>query len=333
MKKKFLIIALSLTAIGTACDTLQQENISPESGELILKEVESDSNARKGFDLILNKKLVQINELTDLAYAEIGNEEAIHKAILHVRKQGGGEQFLEEMISWSLKKYDNIVLKRGGFLSQEARRKHATMAGGEHEFEYDLQAGYEEAAADFYLKIEGVKGESSEEKYELVKTILGPGKSGNCIYPLCGGWSVNKGHVIQLADFIKVLIPRYSPDPSALGESLQELTIDAGMDPVAIALLLPAVQKAAEVPNARKLEDQNKKLLEALGLPDSEEYGDFLQAGGEGALNKFLFGSYDLGEDLDWAAIQLNRAKFEMEMFYLWEAFWNENQTDPTTGR
>lgn len=116
-------------------------------------------------------------------------------------------------------------------------------------------------------------------------------------------------------------------------ESWEQLKLDSGLDPVVIALLVPAVQKLAEDPNGTNSEDQSRKLLQALDLPDSEVFGDFLQAGGVGALNKFLFGNYELDEDLDWAAVQLNRAKFEMEMFFLWETFWEANQTDPAIGR
>ncbi|WP_146064456.1 hypothetical protein [Algoriphagus boritolerans] len=333
MKKFSLLFILGFANLGFSCDPLQQENLNPLSDEFGLETNTTDPNARKGFDQALSRNINQIYGLTNLAYAEIGSEETYQEAKLFIRKSGGTDEYLEEMIKMSLRKYDNIVLKRGGFLSQEAKRKHAAMAAGEHEFEYDLSAGFQEAALDVFIKIPDIPGESKDEKYELVKTINGPDNSGYCIYPLCGGWSVNKGQLVQLADYLETVNQRYESDPRVLLESWEQLKLDSGLDPVVIALLVPAVQKLAEDPNGTNSEDQSRKLLQALDLPDSEVFGDFLQAGGVGALNKFLFGNYELDEDLDWAAVQLNRAKFEMEMFFLWETFWEANQTDPAIGR
>ncbi|MDP3201176.1 MAG: hypothetical protein Q8M62_15190 [Algoriphagus sp.] len=332
MKRNRLVLLSGIIMLINACDPVLQEDANHLNEELTIGG--NDLNARKGYDLKINQKMFQIYGLTELAYDDLGSEEAIQEAKLFVRKQGR-EEFIEEMIRKSVKKYDNIILKRGVFLSPEARRNHARMAEGEHEIEYDILAGFDAAAFDVFIKIPDIPGESGDKKYELVKTFRGPGNSGNCIFPLCGGWSVNKPQVMDISDFIGTLIPRYGLDPVTLGEAVNQLEINSGIDPVAIGLLLPAVQKFRDetAGSSRKAEDFALKLLQTLDLEDPENWIDFLQAGGIGALDKFIFRAFDIGEDLDWAVIQLNRAKYEMEMFYLWETFWEENQADPTTGR
>lgn len=334
MNKNCLNFTLGLLLLVSACDPMSQETVSPITDEATLAENESDPNARVGYDLKINKKMFQIYSLTELAYAGIGDEEAIKEAKLFVRKTGKDE-FLVEMIKKSVKHYDNIVLKRGVFMSEEAKNNHARMAGGEHEFEYDILAGYEEASVDFFIEIPGIPGESEDTKYELVKTFGSAASSGKCIYPFCGGWATNKPQLVAMSDFLETLLVRYASDPDALDEAAKQLEINSGVDPVAIGLLLPAIQKVREAAarSSRESDDPAKKLLQSLGLDEVETFGTFLQAGGVGAMDKFVFGTYDLGEDLDWAAIQLHRAKFEMEMFYLWEAFWEENQSDPIPGR
>lgn len=55
--------------------------------------------------------------------------------------------------------------------------------------------------------------------------------------------------------------------------------------------------------------------------------------GGMASIGMLVSEEYDGSGDVDWASIQVNRKKFEFEMFLLWSRFWDNHQIDPTTGR
>ena len=126
-------------------------------------------------------------------------------------------------------------------------------------------------------------------------------------------------------------------DPESLDGALDELEISAGVDPVAIGLLLPAVQKVREAA-ARNSAARGKAdiLIESLGfygLALEDDFSNLLQIGGMGSIGQLANENYDDSGDKDWATIQLNRRKFEFEMLFIWSRFWDEHQNDPTTGR
>ena len=94
---------------------------------------------------------------------------------------------------------------------------------------------------------------------------------------------------------------------------LEDLSIRSGIDPVAIALLLPAVQKIANNSEPAQSNKDHKDwiIIESMasryGVDLADTKGTFLAFGAGGSIVGLINEKYDASGDLDWATIQLNR--------------------------
>ncbi|MFN3761542.1 MAG: hypothetical protein ACK4SF_20200 [Algoriphagus aquaeductus] len=335
MKKYQLFLSTGAILWCAACDPLNTENVSPEREEWNQAESGDLAHARVGFDLKINQKVNQIYGLTEATYQELLQEEGFREAKLTLRKAGDRRQYLTEMLRLSLHKYDNVVLKRGNFLSPLAKRNHQAMMQEIPQFDYDLDGYYDpQALTPIYIEYEGIPGELTSEPTEEISfnftkiTHHGATSSDpDCKSPWCNIPAPIRGaQMLKVIRFLEEL-PRYAQDPSRMNQALEQLEIDAGLDPVAIALLLPAVQKVRE--SAGRSSTKGGISVAAGDIngfynPESGNlHGAFLVLGAYGSLGKFIRTDYDDTGDLDWALIQLHRKKFELEMFLLWSEFWN----------
>ncbi|SFU12982.1 hypothetical protein SAMN04489724_4175 [Algoriphagus locisalis] len=339
MKKYLFIIGVGAMLISTSCDPQNEESLFSDVDQAVLESKEGDPNARLGRnDGFAQQKLAINYEVAEKAYYAVMRELPPGKVKAIMAASDDQAYVLKNVIISSMKIFDETVMENGNKMSDLAKRNHAALAGDEHEIEYDLTAGALRAAAG-YLKIGDIKGESTDHTYPVAEIfeLIGNGKAGRKGNP----WNdsippVKAPEAAGLGEFILGLSPRNS-DPKSLNEGLNQLEIDSGMDPVLAALLLPAIQKVREAakpnPKSRGKADILIESLSNYGLDPEADLSAMYQIGGMGAIGLLASEDYDSEGDVDWAALQLNRKKFEFEMYLLWEKFWDKHHTDPTTGR
>ncbi len=347
MKKYLVVVAIGALMISSSCDPMNQEVLP--SDELSMSEkdlIEGGENLRKGkveasWKVEEAERAYQLMENAYPALISQFHTEEVERMRLSSRSK---TDFVENMIKKSIGVFDENIQHRGRFLSAQTLLNHKRMAGGEHEIEYDILAFGEDEQASMagYLKIEDIKGESSEQLTEDISLNFAKVKSFNSGVGKAKGcdWCNDSFPPImlnQLEEVIEFLIrvERSNADPAQTEADLLELKFN-GLNPGHAALLLPAVQKAQDAAkrNSRgKADIIIESFSNAYNLKLEDENGKFLRYGGLGSIGELIEADYDDSGDLGWASIQLCRGKFELEMLFLWSRFWDSRASDPTTGR
>ncbi|MBN3582328.1 hypothetical protein JYB64_07995 [Algoriphagus aestuarii] len=337
MKKYLFIIGLGAMIFNSSCDSQNEEALFADVDQAV---AENNPNARLGGTSSggLGSGKVSFNyEIAENSYLGVMNELPPSKAEEVLRNSRSREGFLMTMILESLEIFDSTLMKRGATFSYQAKRNHEAMAGGEHEIEYDI-ASAPQAAAAGYLKIGDIKGESTDREYYFAKVFSGNGATSA---PSRSPWEdsippIKQPELEETAEFVLGLNAR-NIDPASIGGALNDLQLSAGVDPVAIGMLLPAVQKiresAAADPRGRGKADILIESLGFYGLSLEDDLSNLYKIGGMGSIGQLASDSYDDSGDKDWATIQLNRRKFEFEMLFIWSRFWDNHQAVPGTGR
>ncbi|WP_153231793.1 hypothetical protein [Algoriphagus machipongonensis] len=340
MKKYLFIIGLGAMIFNSSCDSQNEDSIFAMDQMAADADSNDNLNARIGPSAGgKGEGNAKFNyEIAEYSYDGIMMTLPAEKAKEIMETSRTKEDFIGKMIVKSIGIFDSTLVKRATMFSDYARRNHAALAGDEHEIEYDIAAGpYASAAA--FMKIGDIKGESRDKEYPFA--LLFDNNRPQAA-PSTGPWDdsippVKKPELESMAEFVLQLNSR-TAEPASIAESLDELEIGYGVDPAAIAMLLPAIQKVREAAstgtNARGKADI---LIESLslnyGLDKEGDFASLLQLGGMGSIGKLASDDYDSSGDVDWASIQLNRKKFEFEMFYLWDRFWENHQELPVPGR
>lgn len=340
MKKYLLILGVGAMILQSSCDSMENEVVDPQVESATL----STNNARlSAVELAAINKVGRNYDLAEYAYE--GMEVCIpkNKALEKMMATRDEVQFIEEMIQKSMYVFDSTLKKRGQFLSPLSQREHDEMAGDEHEIEFDIAAFIEDenAAIDYYLRIPDIPGESRDGRepgFHFSK-IIGNSSTTSAAEPCDNIWcdSIPPVKAPETEDTKQALleIQRWNGDPEGTARVLRELLDIKGLDSTQVALLLPAVQRVREAArlgaNARGKADI---LIESLGtyygVDMSDKIGKALRYGGSGSLGALISEEYDDEGDIDWATIQLNRKKFELEMLFLWKAFWETHHGTPT---
>lgn len=341
---------MGLTAfiVLSACDPMAKEEIEPGLQESSTAQAEGE-NFRKALEeqTQLVQKLKRNYGLAEGSYSNLAHAIPLEMAKRYAASSRSKEEFGRMMILKSLEIFDETIQNKGQFLSPISRRRHQQTAGDEHEIEYDILAfDDDEAAFDYYIKIPDIDGESDEEEpteeEEMrggfpISMIIGNssttttdcGKAADK-NPFCA--SLKRIKFDQLMELYKSVptLKRGIFSPADAEEALNELSINAGLDPVPVALLLPAVQKYAETPQANS--DGHKDWINLLSLHFevdlNPERGRMYYYGAGGTIFGLINEKYDSSGDLDWASVQLNRRKFEFEMILFWSTFWDQQQPE-----
>lgn len=345
MKKHILTLVMIAVLGGSACDSLNQETLNPPLDETLAEAGQIDGeNLRKGTALehVLLAKVERNYRMMENAYpmlfVHLPKEEA------EVQRQGSRTktQFVEHMIKRSLNVFDKNIQSNGRFLSAASRQNHQRLTQREHEFEFDLTRFQddEEAALDYLIKLPPIDGEASEEiSFNFAKpgnNAAGAASSGKCKSVYCDSLPrIQSPQVEKVVEFLRK-IDHINAEPSRTQAALADLEFNAGLDPVTVGLLLPAIQKVREAARA-KSGAKADILIEALearyGVNLKNQKGRFLRFGGVGTISQLIAEEYDDTGDLDWATIQLNRAKFELEMLMLWSRYWDTKTSATQPGR
>lgn len=339
MKKYLLILVVGAMILQSSCDSMENEVVDPQVQSAAL----SSANARMAeVEMLATNKIDKNYQLAEYAYE--GLEVCIpkDKALDKLNSTRDQVQFIEDMIKKSMSVWDSTLKKRGEFLSPLSQRNHSAMAGGEHEVEYDILGFIEDetAAIDYYLRIPDIPGESRDgrEPGFHFSRIIGNSSTANATEPCDNIWCdsippVKKPETEETAALLLEL--SYQRDPAQTSRLIEQLKVGTGMEPVQVSLLLPAVQRVREAArlgvNARGKADI---LIETLGtyygVDVETQMNKLLAYGGAGSLAELVSEEYDDEGDIDWATIQLNRKKFEMEMLFFWKAFWETYHGTPT---
>lgn len=358
MKKYILALGIGALLLGSACDPMNQEALTPVSAEeeLLAENDPNGENFRKSKGKIEAgwkvEEATKAYRLMEIAYQMLPSYLPLDKVNRSFESTRSEDQFVADMIKESLKVFDSNIERNGRFLSPLALRNHQAMRGDEHEIEYDLVAAKfrddDEALASMtgYLKIEDIKGESTdnESAYYFLKFIgnKGTSASGGCPNPKnpwCDSIPPIKAPQLQeVVEFLPVL-KRAEGESRPTAAALNDLKWGADLDPVAIGLLLPAVQKIADNPVPTQSNGDHKDwiLIESMarryGVNLGDSRGTFLAFGAGGSIFGLINEKYDASGDLDWAAIQLNRRKFEFEMWLFWSKWAAAKSAGTAPGR
>lgn len=339
MKKYLLILGVGAMILQSSCDSMENEAVDPQvqSGEL------SIANARMAeVEMLATNKIDKNYQLAEYAYEGLEICIPKDKALMKLENTRDEVQFIEDMIRKSMSVWDSTLKKRGQFLSPLSQRNHDEMAGDEHEIEFDIASFIEDetAAIDYYLRIPDIPGESRDgrEPGFHFSRIIGNSSTANATEPCDNIWCdsippVKKPETEETAALLLEL--SYQRDPAQTSRLIEQLKVGTGMEPVQVSLLLPAVQRVREAArlgvNARGKADI---LIETLGtyygVDVETQMNKLLAYGGAGSLAELVSEEYDDEGDIDWATIQLNRKKFEMEMLFFWKAFWETYHGTPT---
>ncbi|GMQ23702.1 hypothetical protein Aoki45_03840 [Algoriphagus sp. oki45] len=345
MKKYLLTIGIGAMLIQVSCDSLQQDEVLLEENQALLESEElatGEENLRKKGNVETTwkvEKAERFYRMTENTYYLLPSNLPLEKVNRAYESTRSDDQFVEEMIKESLKVFDSNIFNYGKFLSPLSRRNHQALAADEHEVEYNILAAKfndeEEALASMagYLKIEDIDGESTESKtYPIFKIVGNPSTQSGDDCKGKGSWCdsvppVRPPQLEEMVDFLPVL-KRYGGQPNPTQAALNELKSNTGLDPVAIALLLPAVQKIADLPSPNADKDHSKwipiqSVGRRYGVDMTESVGTFLAFGVGGSVFGLINEKYDASGDMDWAAVQLNRRRFEFEMWLFWSR-WAE---------
>jgi hypothetical protein len=345
MKKNLLMLCAGAVILVTGCDPYNQEAVVPadalttEDGSILAQDGSENARTSVQWPHRLGAQVKRNQRMMENAYPMLAAKFPSNRVEEHRQTSRSKEVFIEKMVRESIRVFDENILIRGKFLSFETQRNHQAMAGSEHEFEYDISAfsNDEEAALDVYIKIPDIDGESGESNskpsesisfnFAKIKVSVGKGNAMGCTW--CGDSfpPIKKPQLEETIEFLK-RVQRWNAEPSQTQAGLMDLEISSGINPVAIGLLLPAVQKVRE---AARMEARGKAdiLIESLAssysVPLDDQTGKFYRYGGNGAIFSLISDKYDDEGDLDWASVQLYRSKFEWEMLFFWSRYWDQH--------
>lgn len=355
MKKYILAIGIGALLLGSACDPMNQEALTPVSSEeeLLAENDPNGENFRKSKGKVeVTWKVEEGYRMMEGAYLMLPSYLPLEKVNRTYESTRSDDQFVAEMIKESLKVFDSNIDRNGRFLSPLARRNHQALRGGEHEIEYDILAGKfsdeDDALASMagYLKIGDIKGESTDNQtaYYFLKFIGNNSDSamGGCPdrkNPWCDSIPpIQAPQLVEIVEFLPIL-KRAEGRSRPTATAVTDLKWGADLDPVAIGLLLPAVQKIAANPGPPQADKDHKDwiIIESMagryGVNLDNSRGTFLAFGAGGSVFGLINEKYDASGDLDWASIQLNRRKFEFEMWFFWSKWAAAKSAGPAPGR
>ena len=346
MKKYLLTWCVGALIFGSSCDSMNQESLHSDS-DLLDSQSDNfgsltDPNARTSvqWPYQLIQQTERNNRMMENAYPLLMSRIPQDLAEEYRQNSRSKEDFVKKLVVESLRLFDENIFQHGKFLSYPTQRKHQAMAGGEHEFEYDILAFEdEEAAFDYYLKIPDIEGESEAGEpmpsesvsfnFGKIKLSNGSGAAKGCDWCNDSLPPIKKPQLEEMIEFLKK-VDGWNADPSPTQAGLMDLELSSGINPIAIGLLLPAIQKVRE---AARIEARGKAdiLIESLshsyGLGLDREKGKFLRYGGSGGLFQLMAEDYEEDGDLDWASVQLGRSRFEWEMLFFWSRYWDQKST------
>ncbi|WP_296705373.1 hypothetical protein [Algoriphagus sp.] len=340
MKKYLLLLSMGVMVLASGCDPMNQNAVLP-SEELSVEDGTSlgltgNENARTSvqWPYRMVARIERNQRMMGNAYPLLMTQLPEGKVEEYRKSSRTKEEFVNKMVIFSEKIFDQNLDLLGNMLRHETIPKDPQRSRG------DVILGFvmdEEAAADYYLKIPDIPGESDEDEFYYAKKIgFGPGKATGCDWCNDSFPPIKKSQLEETVEFLK-RVDRWNAEPSQTQAGLLELEINSGLDPIATSLLLPAIQKVRE---AARIEARGKAdiLIESIskhyGIPLENEKGKFLRFGGNGAIYGLISDNYDESGDIDWASVQLFRSKFDWEMIFIWSRYWDSRNTpDPTTGR
>lgn len=343
MKKYLLMLSMGLIIFASGCDPMNQNEVLP-SDELSLEDGTSlgltgNENARTSvqWPYRMGARVERNQRMMENAYPLLMSQLPEETVEDYRKTSRTKEEFVNKMLISSGKIFDQNLELLGNMLSQEAKDQQRTR--GETTLG-DIVVTFlmdEEAAFDYYLKIPDIPGDSDEDEFYYSKKIgIGPGQAAGCDWCNDSFPPIKSPQLEETIEFLKK-VDRWNAEPTQTQAGLLELEINSGMDPIAIGLLLPAIQKVRE---AARIDARGKAdiLIESLSkfysIPLENEKGRFLRSGGNGAIYGLISPEYDDDGDIDWASVQLYRSKFEWEMLFLWSRYWDaKTSPDPTTGR
>jgi hypothetical protein len=219
----------------------------------------------------------------------------------------------------------------------------------------------QEAAADYYLKIDGVEGEAMEKNMELLmaenstdgfknevgKRLKEKSSSvdtwyifkklemeGQADHMPSESFSLNFSKIEFSMDLADILLDLGLSDQERT-KALEDAFITGQTSPVLIALLLPAVQKVREAAaKANEAEDMYLKWLEEEVIPTTSGgldrdiirrkcFFEYL-----GALDLVISQNYNNDNQLG-ASIAILKARFDFRLLSLWSDFW---ELEPAEG-
>jgi hypothetical protein len=341
MKKYLLTLGIGALILSSGCDPMNQDNLpSDELSTLDRGSNMGEENLRKE-NVEVQWKVEEAENayrLMENAYSVLLSQFPKEEVERERSASRSKEAFVESMIKKSIRVFDENIEQKGRFLSAQTLRNHQQMAGDEHEIEYDILAFGEDEQASMagYLKIEDIKGESTEQaSFNFAKVKLfnsGVGKANGCDWCNDSLPPIKMPQIEEIIEFL-IEVERSNADPSQTNAGLLELEF-GGLNPVQAALLLPAVQKVREAAriNARgKADILIESFSSYYGLELGNEKGKFLRYGGLGSIGALIESDYDDSGDLDWASVQIHRGKFELEMLFLWSRFWEAHTVERMT--
>jgi hypothetical protein len=317
--KRYLITLTVISGVMLAsCDPMEEDLRNRESQAMS----SGDESARKKYSDITLKRGYKVYELTEMVYVGLTDQAMAGEAEITLKNTAGDrEQFLKEMVNTSMKSFDAVVSRNGGFLSNAAKRNYqAKMAAGwTVDFDSDLRG-----QTDIFLKIPDLPTSGEGDTYYI---FLDANDTGSFL-------SFSTRQLVALANFLDG-IHGYLSDPVALEEALVELNIKYGVGETQTGLLLPAVQKTREEAKSSGFSGGVKVGVKDVkgvhGINSDDLPGDYLRFGGYGTITGLISRNFENSVDLDWSLIQLHRRKFEAEMWLLWDEYWKK-YANPTRG-
>lgn len=319
MKRHLLILTLFTGVLLTSCDPMEEDLRLADSQT-------EDEAARKGkYSNITLKRGYKIYELTEMTYLKLMEEEMTGEAEITLKHSAGNrEQFLREMIRSSMEAFGEVTATNGGFLSPAAKRSISAMMAAGWDLQFDPDLG---TKIDGFLKVPDIPAPPAGDAYYIVpEGVDDP------------SLRISVRELVELTKFLDVL-PRYLNDPVALEEALNELDVLYGLNEVKIGLLLPAVQKVREAASSGFRGGVNVAAGDVNGFYelDPENLPRFFQFAGYGSITALINLSHTSGDGdtdgRDFLIWQRQGTMFEMEMWLLWDGYWNKYASDPTTGR
>lgn len=293
---------------------------------LALFSCETDPEVKDPLELSLNEIDKHHTILVD-AYAELG-ETLSKEAILTCRKAGGDQvEFMSTMYDKANAAFEKVLVNNMG----------------------------QQAATDYYLKLGGVNGESKGKLIDLViqenateAFVNAVGTQLKSKSSTVDTWYVFKELMltngetrdmptesislnftkIEMAVNLTEIILDLGFSETERTEALQEALDIAQIPPVAIGLLLPAVQKAQEASHATQAEEMYLKWIEEEVTPTinggldrdiirRKAFFEYL-----GGLNLIINEDYNNENQLG-ASIAILKARYDLKLLSLWADYWN----------
>ncbi|MBX2968471.1 MAG: hypothetical protein KF803_03800 [Cyclobacteriaceae bacterium] len=295
---------------------------------LVLCACETDPEVKLNEQAVVDRTLLEIDknhEILVAAYQAL-TETAHKEAILTCRKSGGDQaEFVAKMFEKSNEAFEKAVTQKHG-----------------------------EAAADYFLKIPDIEGESLEEKKALLlqensveayrAAVLERLKKKSADterwYIMKNLVLDNESHSVPMEEFslnyeeIKsatkladILLDLKLSDTERT-QALNDALNIAQLPPVPVALLLPAIQKVREAANATKAEELYLEWLETEVIPTTsggldrdiirrKAFFEYL-----GGLDLVISQGFNHDDQVE-ASIAIMKVRYDLKMLCLWTAYWD----------